>query len=476
MNHLNMSYFKKLIKFIVFIFIFLTTCEVYAIDVPKISLILSQSEIISLEEPVTRISVADPKIADVTVINSKEVYLLGKSIGTTNIIFWQRNGKITKKDIVVNVNLEPLIISVNESLPEESNIKIASISGSIILSGSVSNSVVSDTVINLAEAYMNQINRLVRNSSGSGGSGNSSATQGDTGNNAGNNAGGNVSRYKVINLLKITDPQQVMLEVKIAEISKNLLEKLGVSLNGNIGGAARWGIVSQFLSGGQGTGSVAYTTNGNNFGVNIDAQKDDSLFKVLAEPTIVAMSGQEGSFLVGGRIYIPQYGSNGTVTTTEVPFGIGLKFVPVVLDNGRINLKVAPEVSEVSSEPITFGGTGGASTTTIPRILVKSASTTVQLRHGQSLVIGGLLSNNIFETVKAFPILGEIPILGALFRSKQFDSRKTELVVVVTPKLVSASNELPPLPTDNFEPPSRGSFFLGNDLGGYKTQEEISGK
>ena len=459
-----MRHLKKLIKLVSVAFACLMIQQVYANDFPKVNLVLSQSEIISLEEPVKRISVADPKIADVTVINSKEVYLLGKSIGTTNIIFWHLSGKITKKDIVVNVNLDPLIDSLKGSLPDESSIEVTSISGSIILSGSVSNSVVADTVINLADAYINQINRLVKNTSGSSGSGNSSTAQSDS--------GGNVSRYKVINLLKITDPQQVMLEVKIAEISKNLLEKLGVNLSGNIGGAAKWGIVSQFLSGGQGTGSVAYKINGNNIGVNIDAEKDDSLYKVLAEPTIVAMSGQEGSFLVGGKIYIPQYGSNGTVTTTEVPYGIGLKFVPVVLDKGRINLKVAPEVSEVSSEPITFGGAGGAGTTVIPRILTKSASTTVQLRQGQSLVIGGLLSNNIFETVKAFPVLGEIPILGILFRSKQFDSRKTELIVVVTPKLVSASNDLPPLPTDKFEPPSRGSFFLGNELEGYKPKEE----
>ena len=279
---------------------------------------------------------SDPKIADVTVINSKEVYLLGKSIGTTNIIFWHRAGKITKKNIVVNINLDPLIDSIKEALPNEANIEVSSISGSIILSGSISNSVVSDTVINLSEAYINQINRLAlaKNSSGSSNSVNSSGNQGDSGGSS--TTSGNASRYKVINLLKITDPQQVMLEVKIAEISKNLLEKLGVNLSGNIGGAARWGIVSQFLSGGQGTASATYNLNGNNIAVNIDAQKDDSLYKVLAEPTIVAMTGQEGSFLVGGRIYIPQYGSNGTVTTTEVPYGIGLKFIPVVLDKGRI--------------------------------------------------------------------------------------------------------------------------------------------
>lgn len=457
---------NKLIKFLLVTLVYLIIHEVYADDIPKISLVLSQSEIISLDEPVTRISVADPKIADVTVINSREVYLLGKSIGNTNIIFWQRSGKIAKKDIVVDINLLPLKNTIKDSLPDESTIEISSLSGSIILSGSVSNSVVADIVINLAEAYINQINRQVRNTAGSSSSSGSSANQNESG--SGSGSGGNISRYKVINFLRITDPQQVMLEVKIAEISKNLLEKLGVSLSGNIGGAARWGIVSQFLSGGQGTGSAEYSKNGNNIGLNLDAEKNDSLFKVLAEPTIVAMSGQEGSFLVGGRIYIPQYGSNGTVTTTEVPFGVGLKFIPTVLDKGRINLKVAPEVSDVSSEPLIFGGTGGAGTTVIPRILTKSASTTVQLRDGQSLVIGGLLSDNIFETVKAFPILGEIPILGALFRSKQFDSRKSELIVVVTPKLVSASKDRPPVPTDNFTPPDRGSFFLGNDLEGNK--------
>ena len=272
-----------------------------------------------------------------------------------------------------------------------------------------------------------------------------------------------------MNLLKIRDPQQVMLQVKIAEISKDYLEQLGVNLTGSIGGTGKFAISSAFV--GTGLAGAAVNTGGSALGLyktvngaTLNAEKDDTLFKVLAEPTIVAMSGQEGSFLVGGKIYIPQYGSVGTVTTLEVPYGIGLKCLPTVLDNGRINLKVAPEVSDVATSPLTLQGANAGQTIIIPRILTKSASTTVQIKEGQTLVIGGLISDTMTETVKAFPVLGEIPVLGALFRSKQFSSSKTELIVTITPVLVHSTDEAPLLPTDKFEPPARSDFFLGNDL------------
>ena len=206
--------------------------------------------------------------------------------------------------------------------------------------------------------------------------------------------------------------------------------------------------------------------------VNLDAQKNDSLIKILAEPTLIAMSGQEGSFLVGGRVFIPVPQSSGggapVITLVEREFGVGLKFVPTVLDGGRINLKVAPEVSEIG-ESITFQS--GTNTTVLPLFTTRRVSTTVQLFEGQSLVIGGLVRNNITETIKAFPFLGELPIIGALFRSTKFQSDRTELVILVSPSLVKATNKPVTLPTDKFIPPSRGELFVNGKLEGTKQND-----
>jgi pilus assembly protein CpaC len=233
-------------------------------------------------------------------------------------------------------------------------------------------------------------------------------------------------------------------------------------------GSWTYTLLSNFLSGGAGSLGAA---KGND-SLTIDAQKDDTLVKILAEPTIMAISGQEGAFLAGGKIFIPvpQAGAGGTtITLEEKEFGVGLRFTPTVLEGGRINLQVTPEVSEVSATGTTVSV--GGSISILPSITTRRASTTVQLHDGQTFAIGGLIKNNITETVNAFPILGEIPILGALFRSSEFQNDRTELMFVVTPRLVKP---LPPdymLPTDAFIEPTRTGFFLGGKLEGTPTTE-----
>jgi pilus assembly protein CpaC len=254
-----------------------------------------------------------------------------------------------------------------------------------------------------------------------------------------------------------------MLEVRVAEVSKTLLDKLGaqVSGRGKIGDV-RWSILSSFLAGGvlgqpAAAGQLAFS------GLDIDAEKRNGLIKILAEPTIVAVSGHEGSFLAGGVIFLPTPAALGQAPgLQEYPFGISLKFVPTVLDNGRISLKVAPEVSEVSSEGVSYSV--GNTTLILPRINKRNVSTTVQLRDGQSLVIGGLLRNDITQSIKRFPILGDVPVLGALFRSSNFVAEKTELVVIVSPSLVKPTDSAPPLPTDSFVPPTTKEFFIDGKL------------
>lgn len=190
----------------------------------------------------------------------------------------------------------------------------------------------------------------------------------------------------------------------------------------------------------------------------------------------MAISGQEGSFLAGGKILIPVAQSNvggvPTITLSEKEFGVGLRFTPTVLSGGRINLQVAPEVSELSRDGVGINNFGNTSSQIFPLITTRRASTTVQLSDGQSFAIGGLIKNNTVSNIKAFPILGEIPILGALFRSTDFQNEKTELVFVVTPRLVKP---LPPnysLPTDNYRDPTRKELFLGGKLEGEPPQKD----
>jgi pilus assembly protein CpaC len=276
-----------------------------------------------------------------------------------------------------------------------------------------------------------------------------------------------LQQLRIVNLLQVTDAQQVMLEVKVAEVSKILLDKLGVSVTGSpTSGSVTYSILSNFLTGSAGTVGINRASGS---GVNLDAEKKDSLIKILAEPNVMAISGQEGSFLAGGRILIPvgqdSVGGFGRVTLEEKEFGVGLKFTPTVLSGGRINLRVAPEVSELSREGIGISSVNG-SRSVLPLITTRRASTTVQLADGQSFAIGGLIKNNVTANIKAFPILGEIPILGALFRSSDFQRDRTELVFIVTPRLVKPLPADYRLPTDGVLDPSRKDLFIDGKLEG----------
>jgi len=203
--------------------------------------------------------------------------------------------------------------------------------------------------------------------------------------------------------------------------------------------------------------------------LGIDAQKRDGLVRVLAEPNIMAISGQQASFLSGGKIFIPvsQTNTNGfpTVTLAEKEFGIGVKFTPTVLEGARVNLKVISEVSELSQTGSPFSTVNGV-VSVLPSFLVRRADTTVQLGDGQSFVVAGLIKNNVTEAVSRFPGLGEIPVLGALFRSTEFQKDQTELIFVITPRLVKPLAEAPRLPTDNHVEPTRSEVYLNGSLEG----------
>jgi pilus assembly protein CpaC len=284
-------------------------------------------------------------------------------------------------------------------------------------------------------------------------------------------AGGGLGSFKVINLLQVRDNQQVMLEVKVAEVNRTEAEKLGFEFQKALGkaGSAWTQIMASVIGGGAlnfmvGDVGSQYTKFGEgNF--LIDAEKKDEVIKILAEPTIVAISGQEASFLVGGEILIPVNSGLSSVSLQSKQFGVSLKFTPTVLEEGRINLTVNPEVSElVGFEQVASSGLGAI--VAVPTFRTRRISTTVQLREGQSLAIGGLLQDNFKEQIKRFPILGEVPILGALFSSSSFEMGKTELMIIVTPRLVKPLQPDYKLPTDAFIRPERGEFLLQGRLEG----------
>ena len=262
---------------------------------------------------------------------------------------------------------------------------------------------------------------------------------------------------------------QVMLEVKVAEISKNLLNKLGITSRLNHqSGSFVYDILSASSFFNQLLGSASIV-KGSDF-LQLDAQKDDGLVKLLAEPNIMAISGQQASFRAGGKIFIPVSRRNdatggSTITLEEKEFGVGLQFKPTVLEGGRINLHVIPEVSEVQQSGNPFVSVDGA-TAVLPSFTLRRAETTVQLNDGQSFMIAGMIQNTSTATIKRFPGLGDIPILGALFRSTEFQADKTELMFVITPRLVKPLQPNYALPTDMHVDPNVGDMLLRGKLEG----------
>jgi len=393
---------------------------------PSMNLTVGKSTLIRLNAPITRISVGNPGIADVTLINNRELYLLGKGFGSTNVMLWRRGGGTTIIDVAVSADASALQQRLLQLLPNETGIVVSAAADSLVLSGTVSSAGAASNAVQIADAFIAAYSRSLKLRTG---------RKGKDVDVQQKQLSGKGDGPRVVNLMSISEPQQVMLEVKVAEVSKVLLDKLGAGLNvDRSSGSWRYGIVSNLLSGG--VGGLNFLKNSGD-AISVDAESREGLVKVLAEPNIVSVSGQEASFLAGGKIFIPVARTNGalgvpTITLEEKEFGVGLKFTPTVLSSGRINLSVAPEVSELSQTGSPFTALDGT-TTILPSFTTRRASTTVQLGDGQSFAIAGLIKNNTNSTIKKLPVLGDIPILGALFRSTEFQSDRTELMFIITP-------------------------------------------
>jgi len=443
---------------------------------PALELVIGKSKLLQITSPIERISVGAPSIADVTLISPLELYVLGKSYGSTNVVIWRKGGGTTAIDVNVSIDADRMERKLLELLPDEKNIRVRPAADSVILTGVVSSALKAKYAEDIANVFVRDINKnLVLPLFGNdtkpppAGASTLGATMGTPATSvpsstAGISSGGGAGSAKVVNLLQVSEGQQVMLEVIVAEVSKTLLDKLGSNLSIGSGSGMRYDILSKLLV--KGIGQISLTAdNGNS--LILDAQKEDGLIKVLAEPNIVAISGQEASFLAGGKIFIPVARTNlstggSSITLEEKEFGVGLKFTPTVLEGGRIHLKVAPEVSELSQTGSPFTTVDG-STSVLPSVTTRRVQTTVQLMDGQSLAIAGLIKNNVTQTSRRTP-MGDIPILGVLFRSSEFQNDRTELIFLITPRLVKPLNGNYSLPTDQWSPPTRTEFLLRGEL------------
>lgn len=445
-----------------------TTTELATVG-PALDLVIGKSTLMRLPSPIERISVGNPNVADISLISPVELYLLGKSYGSTNLMIWRKGGPPTAIDVNVSIDADRMEKKLRELLPDEKGIRVRPAADSVILTGTVSSAAKAKSAEDIANAFVHDINRnLVLPVT----AGNAKVQAGTTLPMQGAAGTGGGGGAKVVNLLQVTQGQQVMLEVKVAEVSKTLLDKLGVNFNvGATTAGITYNILTNLLINGSGAVSIQ-GSNGNL--LKIDAEKKDGLIKILAEPNIISISGQEASFLAGGKIFMPvSHLVNGAGVNTsleEKEFGVGLKFTPTVLDGGRIHLKVAPEVSELSQTGSPFTTVDGT-TSILPSFTTRRVQTTVQLMDGQSLAIAGLIKNNVSETFKRVPILGEIPILGALFRSSEFQNDRSELMFLITPRLIKPLDGPAALPTDSFTPPSRSEFFMGGKQEGSGNQD-----
>jgi pilus assembly protein CpaC len=411
----------------------------------EINLTVGKSTIIRSIGPVKRVSLAAPEIADATVLTPRQIYITGKVAGITNLTLWDKDDRVSAIfDLKIAPDVSQLKQKIYELFPEEKDIKITTAHDSITLSGTISSANYLSQILNIAEFYAPE---------------------------------------KITNLMEVTGVQQVMLEVRVAEISRSLMRRLGfnfdyLSSSGRVLGIGFLNNLTSLPDQGE-TGTVV-TDNINaifrfmggdtTWTVFIDALKEEGLVKVLAKPTLVTLSGQPGNFLAGGEfpVPVPQEGDD-TITIEWKTFGVGLSFTPTVLSDERISMKIAPEVSELD-----FTNSATLSGFVIPGLNVRRVSTTIELADGQSFAIAGLIQEHVRELINKYPLLGDIPILGALFRSTEFQKNETELIVIVTPHLVKPLDmENQHLPTDEFIEPDDFEWYLLGKMEGRKKSQSL---
>ncbi len=401
---------------------------------------VNRGALIRLRAPADTVFVANPDIADIQVKSSRMIYLYGKKAGET--VLYAVDGEdnvLLNTRVNVTHNLAALRSALRTAAPN-SAVDASTVGDTLVISGDVGSAVQAENVRRLAARF----------------------------------APGDGS---VVNQMRLTAPNQINLRVRVAEVSREDMKQFGINWDAalNIGGFA-FGlftgnpvVAGTFIPGGghtinrraSGVNNLYGGYQGGKFDLNglIDALAQENLITVLAEPNLTAMSGETANFLAGGEFPIPvaQRATDGSAITVEFKkFGVGLAFTPTVLEDGRINLKVRPEVSQLSTV-----GQVEVSGFSIPALTTRRAETTVEVASGQSFAIAGLLQNNSTQDANKVPFLGDVPILGALFKSDRYRRNETELVIVITPYLVRpVSANAIAVPTDGYVPPTDGQRIL----------------
>ncbi len=436
-----------------------------------------KSRIIELTAPVSRVSIGNPDIADVLIIDPFQLYVLGKDLGNTNILLWTKhNVLVSALSITVTHDISALKAMLAQILPNE-HIGVVSAQRNIILYGTVADVEDLNAALKIAKGYLEKASPANQKIMFRGG-----------------NGGAHGGSGRVIDLLQVAGPQQVMLQVRVAEVQRNAVKHMNLQFigthagghwfGGAINGGATFPSTQLFNSAGTVSSQTVVTPTvpiistaglfgsylSGSFAANavLDAFAQQGLATILAEPTLTTESGEQARFLSGGQFPIPVPEQNGVIGIEYKDFGVKLGFLPVVLTDGRINLKINVSVSQLTSTnsltvtPITSSGVFA-----VPAITERRAEATVELADGQTIGIAGLTNDAMASAARKFPGLGDIPILGQLFRSQDFQDGRTELVILVTPRLARPLPAGPVrLPTDSVTPPTNLGFYLLGKLHG----------
>ena len=385
---------------------------------------LNKSQTLRLDRAYAKALIGNPEIADVLPTSLNSIYVMGKKIGSTNLTIYDRKGGLVAVvDITVGPDAMGLKRQLAELMPTE-RISVSVSNDSLVLQGNTLSPASAERIATIAETF---------------------------------------APKKVLNLMSVDQPQQVLLEVRFAEMTRGTVKQLGIAsvnyqnamqnpLTANSGG-----IAVPAINAAANPYSAVLNVLGNSLQIRIDALEQQGLIHTLAQPNLVALSGESASFLAGGEFPVPTgVDAFGRLSIEFKQFGVSLAFVPTVIADGLINLAVAPEVSSLDpSAGIQLSGIQ------IPGLKVRRAKTALELRDGEAFAMAGLIQSDFNDTVKAIPLLGRIPVLGALFRSTYFNRQETELVIVVTPHIVKPVRPAQiALPTDRIQQPSDTDLLL----------------
>jgi pilus assembly protein CpaC len=396
---------------------------------------MNRAVVVESDVPFAELSIANPGIADISTLSDRAIYVLGKAPGRTTLTLLSPDGQlISNVDVHVTPDIAEFKERLQQILPGES-IEVRTANDGIVLSGQVSSTAKLDRALDLANRY---------------------------------------APDRVSNLMVVGGIQQVMLKVRFAEMNRTVSKQFGTSLALGDGGqvAAETGT---FLSPGNGlTGPITLpddvrggvrvggSIGGLEFAVLLEALESKGMVRTLAEPNLTALSGQEAKFLAGGEFPVPGASDGGGITIAYRPFGVELNFIPVVVDQDIINLTINAAVSSLDTAN---GYDPGGDAQVIPAFKKRQTSTTVEMRDGDSFAIAGLLQDDFRNAASQLPWVSDLPVLGALFRSADFQRSQTELVIIVTPHLVTpVAGEALALPTDRIRIPTERELFLFGEV------------